>query len=415
MDVRKEEFYELMQELSIFHNVFLALWKMSNPVFVDYLPTAAVTFDKDGKCLNFLFNPDFWDSIDTYTKSFVVCHECLHVILNHGVRSKGSIPQLANVALDVAVNHMLVNNFNFDRSKIADWEKYCWIDTVFKDEKYSFVTQYENFEYYYDILSKNVTIIDISNVSLVDGHGSLPEDIQDIIDEIEGQLSEEDIKDFKKKSDGGGEGRVGEILTSGDATDIFKEKQRKTSKFWSKVLKDIKIKTVIKTQASFVFKNRRLANLNPSFMIPNDYETEVVGVIKPDIHLYLDCSGSCSKLRKVFFDLGKTIDPQKYNIRLFSRTTEVKEMFKNKDGVYIVNSIGGSDDFRCIEKHIQQELKKGKIKHYPIVIHFTDGGDCSGVMVKPAKPERWYWMLHGNNKQWIPKECENVYNISQIV
>ena len=47
---RKEEFYTLMQDLSIFHNVFLALWKMSNPVFVDEIPTAAVRFDEEGNC-----------------------------------------------------------------------------------------------------------------------------------------------------------------------------------------------------------------------------------------------------------------------------------------------------------------------------------------------------------------------------
>jgi predicted metal-dependent peptidase len=410
---RQEEFYELMQELSIFHNVFLALWKMSTPIFVDHISTAAVSFDQDGKCLNFLFNPEFWDSIDPYTKSFVICHECLHVILNHGVRSKGAVPSLANVALDVAVNHMLVNNFDFDRSRIADWDTYCWVDTVFKEDKYNFVTVNENFEYYYDILSR--TKIDISSLLLVDNHDELPEEIQDIIDEIKNQLSEEDIKDFQEKLDEGGKGKIGENLITGTATDIFKEKEKKVAKFWDKVLKDIKVKEIIKTQSSFVFKNRRLANLNSSFMIPNEYETEIRGIIKPDIHLYLDCSGSCHNLRQLFFDLGKTIDPKKYNVRLFARTTQVKEMFKNKAGSYIVNAIGGSDDFRCIENHIQKELKEGKIKQYPVVIHFTDGGDCSGVMVEPEKPERWYWMLHGTNKQWVPKACEHVYDISQIV
>jgi predicted metal-dependent peptidase len=172
---------------------------------------------------------------------------------------------------------------------------------------------------------------------------------------------------------------------------------------------------IIKTQPQFVFKNRRMTFLDKKFMIPNEYDNEIKSVIRPDILLFLDCSGSCASIRGLFFDLAKTIDPKKYNVRLFSRTTEVREIFKDKEGKYKVPNIGGSDDFRCIERHIQRELQEGKLKKYPIVIHFTDGGDCSNIRVKPEKPEFWYWMLQGNNRRWIPKECKHIYGINQII
>ena len=31
-----------------------------------------------------LINPKFWDSLNYYNKAFVIAHECLHIILNHG-------------------------------------------------------------------------------------------------------------------------------------------------------------------------------------------------------------------------------------------------------------------------------------------------------------------------------------------
>jgi len=423
---RREEFYSIMQELSIFHSVFLALWKMGEPYFTDEIPTAAVSFDKEGNCLMFAFNPEFWDGCDEYKRAFVISHECLHVILNHGVRTKNTIPELANVALDVAVNHMLVNSFGFEKTLIQDWETYCWVDTVFKDEKFGFVSDDKNFEYYYDLLSENIEIIKIAfakgdgSLQTIDDHSELPDAIKDILDELNDALSKSEADDFDSKSfgdqpDGGCLGHPGEPLITGSATDVFETKEQQIAKFWDKVLKDIDIKEITTIQPQFVFKDRRMVFLDKKFMIPNEYENEVRTLVKPQIYLYLDCSGSCSHLRHIFFDLAHTIDHKKYDIKLFSRTTQVKEMIPDKSGKYVVPHIGGSDDFRCIENHIQKELKDGLLAQYPAVIHFTDGGDCSGVMVKPQHPERWYWLLNGNHRAWIPKECEHVYDISQIV
>ena len=45
-------------------------------------------------------------------KLFVICHEMLHIILNHGKRSKNTLSEnkiAANMALDIVVNHSLIN------------------------------------------------------------------------------------------------------------------------------------------------------------------------------------------------------------------------------------------------------------------------------------------------------------------
>ena len=94
--IDSQDFYEVVQELSVFNNVFLTLWKLGKPVFTNEIETACVAFDKEGKELYFYFNPDFWNSINLYNRSFVIAHECLHVILKHGYRALKSIPRVAN-------------------------------------------------------------------------------------------------------------------------------------------------------------------------------------------------------------------------------------------------------------------------------------------------------------------------------
>jgi len=176
MDIR-EEFYLLAQELERFHGIFAQLWEMGLPRLTFDLPTAAVSFDKKGRNVEFLFNPIFWRDTDRYTKCFIICHEVLHVLLSHGLRSIDCpMPDLANKALDVVVNHMLTSKFGFDRASIdvgkhpEDDERVpedkrgepielCWIDTVFPgfDDQ---IQRDKPFEYYYNMLEKNTKFIE---------------------------------------------------------------------------------------------------------------------------------------------------------------------------------------------------------------------------------------------------------------
>ena len=133
MDIRKE-YFDLARRLDIHHAFFYKLWELGTPRLTFAISTAAVGFDRKGHQIAYLFNPLFWKDCDTYKKVFVICHEFLHILLNHGIRSKDcDVPQLANIALDVVVNHMLVDKFGFDRTKIKGWEDLCWLDTTFKD------------------------------------------------------------------------------------------------------------------------------------------------------------------------------------------------------------------------------------------------------------------------------------------
>jgi predicted metal-dependent peptidase len=97
------------------------MWELGKPVFTNVIDIAAVSFDEQGDVLLFSFNPDFWDKLSVYERQFIISHECLHVILNHGLRVfNAKNKDFANIAADIVVNHMLVNKFAFLRENIKE-------------------------------------------------------------------------------------------------------------------------------------------------------------------------------------------------------------------------------------------------------------------------------------------------------
>ena len=202
--ISNEEFFEISGHLQDKHSIFYRFWMIGKPYFSMDLHTAGVVFDKMGKTTCFMFNPIFWTYLDDYTRRFVICHEMLHIILNHGVRIRGTTKQnkgAINACVDIVDNHLLINKFGFSKSKIqgfskelfdsygeymklvnpklyekqeklkeyfdkikkkmgvpeeksfhGDYRDYCWIDTVFDPDKLP--KQNKSFEYYYNALPK---------------------------------------------------------------------------------------------------------------------------------------------------------------------------------------------------------------------------------------------------------------------
>lgn len=116
----KEQFYFVRSRMSDYYGLFAKIASWSVPVLDSSIPTACVSFNELGQNIDFRFNGDFWQTLSDYDKQFVIAHECLHVILNHGYRGlKCEHKMVANVAMDIAVNHMLVREFKFDREKLS--------------------------------------------------------------------------------------------------------------------------------------------------------------------------------------------------------------------------------------------------------------------------------------------------------
>lgn len=411
------EFDRVVLHLLRFHSVFHTLWRVGRPVFDDSVPTAAIKFDREGNALLFVFNEEFWNSLDDYTRAFIICHECLHIILNHSARAKGMDPEIANIAMDVAVNHSLVNNFGFNRESVTDANNYCWVDTVFDRP----VPESMSFEQYYMMLVNNeppsVTLVDQHFDDEGESHAG-GKDFEDLIcGELSDRLQQRELDTLRSKvRDGafpGGAGSPGDPLIPGTSSHTFTSSSV-TRHFWDKMLEKINDAVQYELRPQFVFKQRRLSLLSPDFAMPHEHEVEKLLHTKLPLYLYLDCSGSCYHEKNRFFDLAMTIDQKTYAIELFSRTTIVEKMQRLDNGKYISTATDGSDDFSAIERHIQECLKNGTVKQHPIVIHLTDGFDCSRYVVQPSRPDLWFWLItdRGTTRA-IPRSCQNIYQMTE--
>ena len=133
----REDHFEVLRELENHHALFGQFWTVGTVLESDRIPTACISFDKEGRGIEFTVNPEFWSKLTTYEKTFVIGHECLHIYFDHGRRMiNGNLDQqLANIAGDVVINHYLCNSFGFDRNRVSMWKDYCWLETVFAPEK----------------------------------------------------------------------------------------------------------------------------------------------------------------------------------------------------------------------------------------------------------------------------------------
>ena len=399
MSIRRlssSEFEEIAFKLETHHSIFYKLWEMGEMVFDEDIPTAAVKFDRAGNYVSFHFNPEFWESKTSYERLFIICHECLHVWLNHGLRTKNAkYPQMVNTALDVVINHMLVENFGFQRHKISDNKELCWIDTVYGEEDGDIESE-ETFEYYYNKLieSPNTKFIDLK---LVDSHDHLEEvDFDKIVDNLGEDLSEQEKKEIAKTIDkhreksssfGRGDRAMAEWETMTVPTTIKKKRA------WFELIKRWAThKGQTDADADqWVRKNRRLAflesNTGSQLMLPSENEDCAYDDDKVEMWLYLDVSGSCYNLRNDFFCASLTIPHDRIKMRTFCFDTKITEV-NLKDRQLIS---GGGTSFSIIEQHIQKELKPGK-KH-PVIFVFTDG---YGDSVRINEPKKWHWFIEGS-------------------
>jgi hypothetical protein len=129
-------------------------------------------------------------------------------------------------------------------------------------------------------------------------------------------------------------------------------------------------------------------------------EIEDINLVKDkiDVYFFMDTSGSCLYLKDRFFQAARSLDPKRFNIRLFCFDTVVHETTIESRKIYG----GGGTCFRIIENFIQQQKKDGS---YPDAVWvITDG---YGTNVSPEKPDRWYWFVSDfGTEHYIPQKSK---------
>lgn len=429
-----EEFNAISRDLDKFHSVFYQIWEMGYPELTFDVPTAAVAFDKKGRQIKFMFNPLFWKQSDTYTKEFVICHECLHVILNHGMRIKdlkGSFwARIANYALDVVINHMLVDKFNFDRYSIKEQENFCWIDTVFgKDHK--LVERNRAFEHYFGLLKQKVTE-DIQSGKLrirnSDGSfsdiGGSPIDMHDFLEGLDNEELKKDIEEHinRNLNDLDKKNFIDKLEETGEGKKTTEESKKNSQagsiaggitfkmNIHEKVKKKQKWETVIKKWSLKYFKedhgieqwareNRRISTLQTNLMLPSEVDDQNLVQDKIEVWFFQDVSGSCVHLKDRFFRAARSLPEDKFIIRMFCFDTQVHEVDLKKGEL----KGGGGTSFSILERFVQSEVAKNPTKKHPEAIFVITDGD--GDRISPKFPKKWYWFLSYNSRSCIPNDC----------
>jgi hypothetical protein len=431
--ISNEEFYKISRDMEVYHGVFSQLWKMGKPRLDENLKykTACVGFNDEGRCIDFVFHPEYWKESSDVKKHFTICHESLHVMFGHGKRGKGLDRDLANVAMDVVINECLVSQFGFDREEIAPLKPdgkrdFCWLDNVFPDGD---AEPNRSFEYYYDLLvkkSKNGGFSKKGLPKLVDSHDGL-EGITDklekeIQDEICDSLSEEELESLSKKlsddkedgdkkdekeSKGGGRSNIAGNLKKRILLVKVKKKRK-----WETIIRKWASKFVTNSSRDmeqWAISERRLNMLPKDMFIPSEYEVEdrAEEVKKIEVWFFQDVSGSCSHLIERFYKAAKSLPKNRFSVRMHCFDTSVHRVDLDKNEVM---GNGWGTRFDIIETYIQQRMKEENLPYPKAVFVVTDG---IGNHVTPQIPKKWFWFLSMNYLNCIPNEC-NIFKLEDF-
>lgn len=453
-NLTNEEFLLIARELELHHAVFSKIWNVGKPRFTDKIPTACVTFDKEGNHLDFQFNPDFWEKISSYERNFVICHECLHIMLSHGIRLKELNRDIGNVAADVVINEMLAQAFGFDRNKL-DWvgKNGCWLDTVFKNAKLP-VEKERSMEYYYKLLKQEFaeTIKEAlkkgavgipgqggkglkgengeiddgegdGGYTTIDDHEGLmgmdPTDLEDVLKDVLDGMNDSEKESLDKAFK---EGNPSETESSskeagsmpGNLEVIVKVGFVKKKKKWETVIKkwaNMFLKQNDKDHEQWARVNRRFVGIQSSMsnmFLPSEMEIEEREEEKRKIKVvfFQDTSGSCSHLAERFFKAAKSLPTDKFEVELYCFDTRCYKTSLESGKLY---GFGGTS-FSILEEEVMK-LCKGDLSKYPkAVFVITDG---YGDPINPKKPKNWYWFLSCDYRHCIPDKC-NIFKLNDF-
>ena len=391
-------FDEISAELQTHYFAFAKFWERAGFVFDDKAKSISLTTDKVTKEIVLRINPKFWDDSSIQEKVFAVCHEAAHLVYGHHWRILNLKNQeIANIAADLVVNETLKNDFvvNFDEFLI----KPCFLESYLPDAPTN-----ETLEYYYEkLLEEQPNQANDSN----DNKSKDKESDQNSDDDSDAEnnsssgnekseqqsgsdnLSELDLSAVEEIANSLDEGEKKEVVKmAGDGEgnafiDLATKKKIKRKKKWETVIKKWTEKCLsdFAEAPNWTKEHKRASLLMKDCLLPFDDEDEEMQKNRIDLVFFMDTSGSCISLADRFFKAAASLDPKKFNIKLFCFDTRIYEVsLKNPKAMG-----GGGTYFDILEKHLQ------KMEKYPsAVFMITDG---FGDNIKPEYPNRWHVFL----------------------
>ena len=377
-----------IQELSCYNGIFRQLWDLGRIHFVEDIPTACVTFDREGQQLDFRFNREFYDKLNSSQLAFIIAHECMHVILFHGKRFMSNKMLIANkdtfnVAADIAIHEIMEREFMFNIEQMKD-VGLCTIESVFK-EKAPQIEQLSTMEYYFNKLVEGCEVtyvpldIHMFDENFADGCEGIVKKAFERLTDVEKKELQNKLKDIAKMR-GEEQGNKWFNVT------INPVKKKK----WEMIIKEWAQAFLQSDRFCWYKPSRRTATLDSNLFLPSHLELEIK---KTNVWLYMDTSGSCIDLAPRFFSAAASLPVKFFNARLFCFDTQVYETDVKSKKVYG----GGGTAFDIIQMHISDQQDRPDF-----VFVITDG---YGNQVKPERPDRWHVFLTTEDKSCFPDNC----------
>lgn len=406
--ITKQEKMRIVETLEDHHAIFARLWDMAEMEFVDdeAVKTACIVFDSQGRDVAFKINEEFWGTLNDIQKSFVICHECIHVIHLHGMRGHSLTPKpvdwdIVNIAADICTNHTLVEGFGFDRLQVDPDNQFIWVDRVFSDG----TTHNHSMEYFYArLLAMDKSKVMAASGKALGGHpqmsdsagkdsedalSDMKEAIDDFAEEISSMVNEQQAIIENDKACGDVCGNVVDKmehhgksrgLKGGHFTrDAVKQKPKWETlivKWSEKILEENTTEISIWHR-----KDRRYHALDSTLNLPYDFEyDDITQGNKGNIMMCIDTSYSCMHYFDRFKKAAASLNAKKFNVMLYVFDVEAKRIqFGDKFKAF------GGTDFECLVKEYKylQSIKK-----IDAVWVLTDG-----IASKVTPPDQSKWKI----------------------
>jgi predicted metal-dependent peptidase len=428
--------------------LYTFLNELVEPVFSKKIPTAAVAFSrKDAAvCIQFLFNKEFWESLNYNEKNFVFTHEVSHVIFRHGIRGQQYLNSLSkeqrnfellNICQDICINHIIVDQYMKDIpfSAMPLLKGLCFVETVFEKEHHHLIKKGESFQYYYeryielyglDKMPKNVRLLDVHGV----GEDGVPideaeltdeelEELEEIFEEIEKSIAESNstIDELEQELAGKSFSINDEYFSDKKKTKEIEKGKSLDELFKVVIKKAFAIKYDITKKSNWFGFNRRtsgaLAKISPDLTLPVTAEKRKEIPKRHKVLVYLDVSGSCKSYSEKFMMLVAALPEDKYeaHINVFAdRVSEVKVSKTKEKKVFNYSYAGAGTNINSVIMHARKKMENN---HFDAVFVLTDGhySDINSNTINDYS--NWYFFMTPSHKRNVPNKA-SVFKISRL-
>lgn len=407
MDINKK--FEQAVSFLYEENYHLAtqIIKLGFPSLTEHrIPTAGISWDKQRKKINFLFNKNFAKNLTNEEFAFVLAHEAMHLINMHVFmfkeileKSKKNTPDVLhkwNVAADCIANDSLVNLYEINKQDtLSDVSLIYGMDVIKMhthdmtlQDVHDLLPESDNSSLAFDENWESFYIndhIDSEFAKKISSFIKQNTNNSHISDKEKGKIDK--IKDNLKQIPSMAGVNLGDEDRAVDNLGV-------NTLYWDKLI-NITIKDK-KTEDIWTRSNRRLASIYPRVILPSINFRE-----QKKIFVAIDTSGSINKKAlSLFIDIVKTA-PKEFTITAITFDTRCYE--------YDILSDqhprgGGGTNFQIIENYIQNNFKQ-----YPEAIFvLTDGNGTNIKFQNPGNAKKWCWLLYGSCSTHCIKNMKHV-------